>query len=270
MQNKTDQISFNIILHAIYELYGYDFRHYSKASLLRRLEHHCAKKNIACLADMIPSLIKNPSTFNELLCDLSITVTEMFRDPHFYTAFCTHVIPKLKTYPYSKIWHAGCATGEEVYSMAILLHEHDYLKRTQLYGTDFNPYAIKKAKKGIYPTERFKVYNENYKKINQHNNLHDYFTEKYNALKIKSFLMDKTAFLTHNLATDHSFGEVEVIVCRNVMIYFDDVLRDKVLKLFTSALVDYGFLCLGDKESLNLPGYRCADSHASIYQKVPL
>lgn len=270
MNSKIDQVSFNVILQVIYDLYGYDFRHYCKASLKRRLEHHCSKQALDSLTDMIPLLIKEPHSFDELLRDLSITVTEMFRDSYFYRAFCRQVMPALKTYPYIKIWHAGCATGEEVYSMAILLYEHDFLERSQLYGTDFNPYAIKAAKKGIYPDVHFKKYNDNYLKVSGIHQLKNYFLENYGSLKVRSCLSKRIAFLVHNLATDHSFGEVEVIVCRNVMIYFDDVLRDAVLTLFTEALVDYGYLCLGDKEMLDLPNYKCIDVGASIYQKVPL
>ncbi len=209
------------------------------------------------------------SSFGELLSDLSITVTELFRDPLFYKAFAKKVVPKLKTYPYLKIWHAGCATGEEVYSMAILLHENEYLARTQLYGTDFNPGALKVAKKGIYSAENCKAYSANYKKAGGHSELIDYFIEKYEALKVKRFLQDKITFSQHNLATDHSFGEMEVIVCRNVMIYFDDELKQRALKLFDESLVDYGFLCLGDKERLDYPSFKVVDEPASIYQKVP-
>ncbi|MCH9643783.1 MAG: protein-glutamate O-methyltransferase CheR [Gammaproteobacteria bacterium] len=266
---KADQLAVDVIIDVMQQLYGYDFVGYSKASLKRRLKHHQTRKNLETLADMIPPLLNDPQYFNELLSDLSVTVTEMFRDPEFYSSFAKLVIPKMKTYSYIKIWHAGCATGEEVYSMAILLHEYKYLDRAQLYGTDFNPYALKIAKKGIYPDENFKQFVENYKASGGKNEFSDYFTEKYHALKIKSFLQEKITLSQHNLSTDKVFGEMEVIVCRNVMIYFDANLKKRVLTLFQESLVDYGFLCLGDKETLDMPGFKAVDEAVSIYQKVP-
>lgn len=265
---KADTLSLKIITEIIHELYGYDFSNYSKVSLKRRLTHHANKRDMHSLADMIPPLINDPKFFSELLADLSITVTEMFRNPEFYRCFANKVIPKLKTYPYIKIWHAGCATGEEVYSMAILLYENEFLTRTQLYGTDFNPFAISAAKKGIYSCEHIEAYETNYNTAGGKSRLCNYFTEKYDLLKIKQSITNKIAFFEHDLATDYSFGDVEVIVCRNVLIYFDDHLKNRVLELFYNALVPNGYLCLGDKETLNSSQFKCVDSTARIYSKV--
>lgn len=265
---KSELLSLKIIIEIINELYGYNFSNYSKVSLKRRLIHHAKHKNMSSLADMIPPLIKNPQFFSELLADLSITVTEMFRNPEFYHCFAKLVIPKLKTYPYVKVWHAGCATGEEVYSMAILLHENKFLHRTQIYGTDFNPYAISISEKGIYSNKHLEQYENNYQSAGGTATLTQYFTEKYDMIKIKHFLTKRIAFFEHDLATDYSFGQVEVIVCRNVLIYFDDHLKNHVLQLFHSALVPNGYLCLGDKESVTSNLFRCIDHETKIYCKV--
>lgn len=266
--NQSELLAIEFVIRIMRELYGYDFKGYSRGSLIRRLHHHQKKKQMASIAEMIPYLLTDPHFFDELLSDLSITVTEMFRNPHFYKEFEEHVIPKLKTYPYIKIWHAGCATGEEVYSMAVLLADNQYLDRAQLYATDFNPYALNVAKKGIYPVSKLEKYRANYKQFNSDGSLDDYFTEKYEAVKIKQLLQDRIAFSQHNLASDQSFGQMEVIVCRNVLIYFNDELRERTLKLFSESLVPYGFICLGDKESITLEGFKEISPQSSIYQKV--
>ncbi len=267
--NPRDKIAIKFITKIMQEIYGYDFSNYSQASFIRRLTYHMQKKKLSSLAEMIPGLINESHAFDELLSDLSITVTEMFRNPEFYKTFAKIVIPKIKTYPFSKIWHAGCATGEEVYSMAILLHENSHLKRTQLYATDFNPYAINSAKRGIYPKDRYLLYEENYHSVNPNGDFKQYFSEKYDALKVRRFLQERVAFSVHNLVTDNVFSEVEVIVCRNVLIYFDNKLRNRALDLFYESLSPYGFLCLGNKESLDTEKFRCINKAQSIYQKVP-
>ncbi len=176
-----DKLAIDIIIYIVRELYGYDFTNYSKASFIRRLTYHQNKKQLSSISDMIPLLIRQDHFFDELLSDLSITVTEMFRNPEFFKTFSEIVIPKLKTYPFFKVWHAGCATGEEVYSMAILLEENHCLNRAQLYATDFNPYALKKAKRGIYPIDKFPIYEKNYHEVNASGDLRDYFVEKYQS-----------------------------------------------------------------------------------------
>lgn len=266
---KSDALAIKIIVNIIHEMHGYDFSNYSQASLKRRLIFHQGKKGLPSLADMIPLLLNEPHYLDELISDISVTVTEMFRDPEFYAAFKEKVIPTLKTYSYMKIWHAGCSTGQEVYSMAILLHEEGLLPRVQLYSTDFNPYALEVAKEGIYPEESFDEYKRNYDNYGGSKNFEDYFLRKYKKIKIDSALQKKILFYQHNLAADKSFGEVEVIVCRNVMIYFDQYLKEKVIQLFRESLVDYGYLCLGAKEHLSMEGFKCISHEACIYQKVP-
>lgn len=269
--NKDEALTIDVIIKILRERYGYDFSGYAKSSFIRRLQYHQKEKGLPSLEDIIPFLLKDSHAFDDLLSDISITVTEFFRDPHFYKAFADLVVPKLKTYPYIKLWHAGCATGEEIYSMAILLHENGFLDKSLIYGTDFNKSALDIAKSGVYPENKVSLYNNNYIKAMGRDSLQEYFTKKYQFLKVKKFLQEKVVLSHHNLSTDSSFGEVEVIVCRNVLIYFDDNLRDKVIKLFLQSLSPQGFLVLGDRESLETSQYQ---SHfnpikvdASIYQR---
>lgn len=264
-----EEIAIDLIIDVIHRLYGYDFKHYSKASFKRRIQFHQSQHQIPTIADFIPRLINDPTFFDTLLTSLSITVTEMFRDPAFYTQFRELVLPKLKTYSYANIWHAGCATGEEVYSMAILLHENHYLERTQIYATDFNPQALLTAQKGIYSDKEYDQIVKNYHQIKGKSNIDDYFVKKYHSLKIKSHLQKHISFQQHNLATDEKFADMQAIICRNVLIYFDETLKEKVIHLFSKSLQNYGFLCLGNKEVLNDPSFKCIDRNQSIYQKVP-
>ena len=268
--NVNDDAVLTFIIQLIDECYGYDFSNYSKASLKRRFRHHMVNKKLEYMVDIVPLLVKKPGYFIELLSDLSVTVTEMFRDPDFYKSFVANVLPVLKKNSYFKIWHAGCSSGEEVYSMAITLQDNDCLSNAQLYGTDFNPTILSLAKKGIYPVESLAKAKENYQAYGGSHKLTDYVVEKYNSLKIIGQIQQQVVFSEHNLATDKVFGEVDVVVCRNVMIYFDRELKKRVINLFRQALPDYGFLCLGDKESLDDPEFKCIDQAVSIYQKVPL
>jgi len=220
--------------------------------------------NLANISAMQHLLLTNKVFFETLLHDFSIQVTEMFRDPSFYIAIRKHVIPILKTYPYIKIWHAGCASGEEVYSMAILLKEEGLLEKTLIYATDINEVVLKKAKDGIYPVEKIKEYTQNYQKAGGLKSFSNYYTAKYDAVIMKKELKKNLIFAQHNLATDHDFGEMNLIMCRNVLIYFDDNLQKRVYRLFTNSLVRQGFLCLGSKESLNF-----SDSYKFFEESVP-
>lgn len=199
---------------------------------------------------MTHRLLYDPFFYQEVLQDLSITVTEMFRDPDFYKALREEVVPMLKTYPFVKIWHAGCASGEEVYSMAIVLQEEGLLKRSQIYATDFNQIALQKAKAGIYSIDKIKEYTQNYQKSGGRSSFSDYFNALYDSVKLNEALKKNIVFADHNLVTDGVFGEMNLIICRNVLIYFDKALQSKVIGLFYESLIPGGFLCLGSKESL--------------------
>jgi chemotaxis protein methyltransferase CheR len=247
---ENQDIEVKLLIDAIYLKYGYDFRNYSRAHVKRRILNRFNLIGYDNLGTMMHQLLTDQRLIDQLLFDLSINVTEMYRDPSFYKALLDEVFPILKTYPFIKIWHAGCASGEEVYSMAILLKEEGMYDRCQIYATDFNPIVIKQAKEGIYPTKRVKEFSANYLKAGGKHSLSDYYSAHYESAKFNDSLKKNIVFATHNLVTDSVFAEVNLVVCRNVMIYFDRELQDKVLKLFDESLAAGGVLCLGSKESL--------------------
>jgi chemotaxis protein methyltransferase CheR len=245
-----EQIEINLLLEAIYQRYGYDFRHYNQASIKRRVRHHLAKTEVQTISDLIPAILRNQASFKSLFFDLSVTVTEMFRDPWFYLALRQKVFPFLKTFPFINVWLAGCATGEEVYTLAILLKEEGLYDRTRIYATDFNDAALEKAKARIYPMERIKEYSLNYQKAGGQKSLADYYRARYQSIIIDPSLQDNVTFASHNLATDGVFGEMHLILCRNVLIYFNQTLQNRVLSIFRDSLRYNGFLCLGSKETI--------------------
>lgn len=251
----NDRIEIRLLLEAIYLKYGYDFKNYSFAHLKRRLEYRRQLSGMDTYSQMQHRLIYDESFFNALLLDLSINVTEMFRDPWVYRKIREVVVPILKTYSFIKVWHAGCSAGQEVYSMAILLKEEGMEKRAQIYATDFNELILSKAKDAIYPMEVMRDYTVNYQKAGGKRDFSDYYTADYNHAIIRKSLNEKILFSSHNLVTDGVFGEMNLIFCRNVLIYFDRKLQDKVLKLFYDSLCPGGFLCLGTKESLKFSGF---------------
>jgi len=247
---ENENIEIELFLQAIHMKFGYDFRNYGKAHIKRRVRHRLSVSDFNNVSELINKILYDPVFYQEILQDLSITVTEMFRDPDFYQAVRKEVVALLKTYPFIKIWHAGCATGEEVYSMAILLKEEGLLKRAQIYATDFNQIALQKARNGIYPIGRIKEYTQNYQKSGGKASFSDYYNARYESVILNDSLKDNVVFADHNLVTDGVFGEMNMVICRNVMIYFDKDLQNKVIKLFYDSLVPGGFLCLGSKESL--------------------
>ena len=249
-KQDLELLEIDLLLEAIYKRYKYDFRNYSKASLRRRIEMRFRKEGLKCASDLIPLVLNDDEFFNKLLLDLSVTVTEMFRDPSFFKFLRDEVVLHLKTYPFVKIWHAGCATGEEVYSMAILLKEEGFLDRTQIYGTDFNSHSLSIAKQGIYDLEKIKESEENYKKSGGKYSLSDYFQAKYKSCKVDELIRKHVTFSYHNLVSDNSFGEMQLIICRNVLIYFDKNLQERVIKLFKNSLDPCGILCFGNNEAL--------------------
>ena len=247
----TLSIETDLLLTAIRSRYGYDFSQYSPMSLARRLEQARAEAGLARLTQLLDKVLHDPKAFDVFLRHMSITVTEMFRDPDFFAALREHVLPALKTYPFIKLWHAGCATGEEVYSMAILLHEERFLKRARLYGTDFNTHSLETAEAGVYDAARVEAYGENYAAMGGKTTLMHYFNVGYGRAICKDFLKERTTFSYHNLVADGVFGEMHMICCRNVLIYFNRALQDRVLLLFAESLRHGGFLCLGSKEMLH-------------------
>jgi chemotaxis protein methyltransferase CheR len=245
-----EEKEFKEFLQSVHHKYGYDFMNYSEASLQRRITHFMNDHNVHELEQLNKMLLKDEDIFESFIQDLSVTVTEMFRDPLFYKSLREKVFKRLATYPVIKIWIAGCATGEEIYSMAIMLQETQLLDRTILYATDINQRSLQVAKEGIYPLNTMKKYTENYIKAGGSRSFSEYYTAKYQAALFDKALRKNIVFSSHNLATDRSFNEFQLILCRNVLIYFNQALQDKVLNLFYESLCTFGFLALGNKESL--------------------
>ena len=253
-QVQVEDIEIRLLLEAIYQLYGYDFRSYSPASMRRRIMHRLTMSGFSTVLEMTDRVLRDRQFFVTLLNDLTVNVTEMFRDPEFYKAFREEVVPVLKPFPFIKIWHAGCSTGEEIYSMAILLEEEGLYERAMLYATDIDKNVLAAAKKGIYPIHAFKQYTDNYRRAGGRQSLSDYATARYDSVIMEQRLKRNIVFADHDLATDQVFGEMHVILCRNVLIYFDRPLQQRVFKLFGESLDMGGFLCLGTKESLRFSG----------------
>lgn len=266
-----EEVEIETLLHGIRIRYGYDFAHYSRASLRRRLERALAQTRLTHFSELLDRLFHDEQCFDEFLKIMSISVTEMFRDPEFYQAIRKHVVPLLKTYPFIKIWHPGCATGEEAYSMALLLHEEGFLDRARIYATDFNKHSLDTASNGVYSARQIAAYAGNYRLAGGKGHFPDYYSDGYELAKIKDFLKERIIFSYHNLVTDGVFGEMNIICCRNVLIYFDKTLQDHVLGKFSESLRHGGFLCLGNRESLNFtavkPSFVPVNKMQRIYQK---
>lgn len=252
---ENEQIQIKLLLEAIYLKYGYDFRNFAQAHLRRRIARRLSLDKLPHISEMQNRLLTERHFFEKLLLDFSINTTEMFRDPTFYKAMRKEVIPVLKTYPFIKIWHAGCSTGEEVYSTAILLKEEGLYERTQIYATDFNERILKKAREGIYPIDQIKEYTLSYQKAGGQESFADYYTARYDSAIIDKSLKKNVVFADHNLATDGVFGEMNLIMCRNVLIYFNKKLQNRVVGLFYNSLCRNGFLCLGSKETIRFTEY---------------
>jgi len=269
--NEIEKIEIDLFIRAICHRYGYDFRHYAKASLRRRVRHLLLKTSYERVSEMIPEVLYNESFFKSLVFEFSVTVTEMFRDPEFFKVVRQKVIPYLKTYPFIKIWDAGCATGEEVYSLAILLTEEGLYDRTTIFATDFNDSALMKAREGIYSIKNMKNFTVNYQRSGGENSFSNYYHAHYESAIMNKSLKERITFANHNLVTDGVFGEMHLILCRNVLIYFDKILQNQVFGLFEDSLIHRGFLCLGSKESLMFSqvtdDFKAIDEKKRIYQK---
>jgi chemotaxis protein methyltransferase CheR len=248
---EIEKAEIELVLQAIKARYGWNFIHYKRSSLHRSIRRIISKYNIEHISDLITMIMWNEEFMNTLLCDLSIPVSDMFRDPDFFSVLRYDVIPVLKTYPFIKIWHAGCASGEEVYSLAILLAEENLYDRSRIYATDINNNALEKAREGIFPMSKFSSYENNYRHSGGKEKLLNYFISKYDAIIINANLKKNIFFFDHNLSSDQSFAEMNLILCRNVIIYFDQTLQKKVINLFDESLCYGGFLCLGMKESID-------------------
>ena len=268
---QTERIEIDLLLEAIYLRYGYDFRDYSRETLERRTRHFLADRRIAQVCDVIGRVLRDPVFFFDLISYFSINVTSFFRDPVVYAGLRERVAPMLRTWPHIKVWDAGCATGEEVHSLAILLHEEGLLDRTTIYATDINQSALDTAKACIYPLGNFRLGGANYLESGGRASFSDYYRADRDAGILDARLRGRATFARHNLAMDASFGEMHVVICRNVLIYFNSTLQDRALELFWDSLEYGGFLCLGDKETTDFTAvadrFELVDGQAKIFKK---
>lgn len=248
-------IELRMLVEAVYLKYNYDFRDYTGASQKRRVLVAMREMECATVSELQSRVLHEPNGFAQLLQYLTIPVTEMFRDPDYFLAVREQVAPFLKTYPSLKIWVAGCSTGEEVYSLAILLKEEGLLERSIIYATDINPESLEAARRGVFPLDRMRLYTENYQKSGGKAAFSDYYTAAYGGALFERSLMENVTFADHSLSTDSVFSETHFVSCRNVLIYFNRRLQDRVLGLFHDSLCHRGFLGLGSKESIDFSSY---------------
>ncbi len=271
-RDDVEDIEVALLLEAIYRRYGFDFRQYAPASLRRRLWRRAHAEGLQTISGLQEKLLHDSDSMERLLLDLSINVTAMFRDPQFYVAFRTKVVPQLHTYPFTRVWVAGCSTGEEVYSLAILLHEEGLYERARIYATDINESVLERARAGVFPIDKMQEYTQNYIKAGGVRAFSEYYLAAYDGAQFQRSLVENVVFAQHNLVSDRSFNEFNVIVCRNVMIYFDRALQSRVHALFYESLANLGFLALGQKEAIQFSPYEDRyeelDMVEKLYRKV--
>lgn len=271
-KTRNEELEIELLLDAIYKKHGYSFSDYSRVHITRRIKHFMGKKGLKRISDVQHRIIWDFDCFNELLSHFSINVTEMFRDPAAFKFLRQVVREKFRDSKHLKVWTAGCSSGEELYSLAIIFHEEGLYDKTTFYATDFNEVMLDKARDGIYPIGNIKKYTDNYNFAGGQHSLSDYYTARYDSVIMKSFLKEKVLFADHNLVTDATFGEMDLILCRNVVIYFNEQLQRKVFGLFTDSMAQNGLLCLGTKETLKFSRlnhlYQLLDPRQKIYQFI--
>ena len=267
-----EQLEVELLLEAIYRRYGFDFRLYAPASLRRRVRRRMDGEGVGSISALQERILHDPAVMERLLLDLSINVTAMFRDPAFFVALREKVVPLLRTYPFSRIWVAGCSTGEEVYSISILLHEEELADRVRIYATDINEAVLERARQGVFPLDKMQEYTQNYLRAGGEQPFSDYYVARYDGARFDRGLMENVVFAQHNLASDAAFNEFHLIMCRNVMIYFDKPLQDHVHRLFHESLATFGVLGLGQKESIRFSphedDYEVLDAEERLYRKA--
>lgn len=260
------------LIEEIHSQYGYDFSGYARASVYRRIKRFLGQKHLQSINELRTRLFSDSFFFENFLQEVTVNVTEMFRDTSFFLSLRQNVLPILSTYPYIKIWDAGCSTGEELFSLAILLEEEGLLSRTKIYATDINQKVLRQAKEGIFSATNMPAYTSSYYAAGGKREFSSYYTSNYGSVKFNSSLVKNVVFYPHNLATDTSFNEFHLIVCRNVLIYFNRQLQERVLTLFDESLVSLGYLALGKKETLAMSGingsYNFVDKSNRIYRKT--
>ncbi|MFJ7640452.1 CheR family methyltransferase [Peribacillus sp. NPDC097264] len=269
---ERENIEIELLLQAVYSVSGFDFRKYMRSSIQRRVENRMRLEHIRRASGMIEKVLYEKGFVEKLLNDFSINVTEMFRDPDFFKAFRTNLVPLLKELPEIRIWHAGCSTGEEAFSMAIMLKEEGLYDKAKIYATDMNETVIEHAQKGILPLNRMQSYTKNYLQAGGKREFSEYYTTDYQNAYLDPNLLKNVVFFQHNLVTDGSFNEFHIIMCRNVMIYFTGELQTYVNQLFYDSLCKDGFLAVGSKESIRTSSfsevYKDFDAREKIYRKL--
>jgi chemotaxis protein methyltransferase CheR len=272
VSDDLERIEIQLLLEGIYQHYGFDFRGYAPGSLKRRLWRRAYAEKVDSMSALQTRVLHDPEVMERLLLDLSINVTSMFRDPTFFLAFRQKVVPLMRTYPFVRIWNAGCSTGEETYSLAILLKEEGLYHKSRIYATDINDKVLERARAGGFPMERMRDYTENYIRAGGTEEFSTYYTAEGETAYFDTSLRDQVVFAQHNLVSDGPFNEFNVIVCRNVMIYFGKSLQDRVHDLFHDSLDHFGVLALGHKESIRFTRheqeYEEIDGPEKLYRKV--
>ena len=272
MDPKLQALEVELLIETAKRRYGFDFSQYSRASLERRLANLRDQLGLGSVSEMIPMLLHQPEFIDRFVNGISVNVTEPFRDPQCFKALLESVCPTRETYPYFKVWHAGCASGEEVYSTAILLHEAGLLERAQIYATDINTRSLATAREAVYSEEALAKAEKHYLAAGGQARLSDYYVNQYGAGRFSDKLRQSVVFSQHNLVTDSPFGEMVLVICRNVLIYFERALQNRVVELFHASLGHRGFLMLGSKESLTyLPAgsaFEQLDREARIYRAL--
>ena len=268
---ELETIELQLLTEAVFRRYGLDFRNYALASLRRRVHLAMHEERVTTISALTDRLLHDPPAMERLLLRLSINVTAMFRDPGFFLALRTKVVDSLRSHPFVRIWHAGCSTGEEVYSMAILLQEEGIYDRCRIYATDFNEVALQRARDGIVSLDSMQEYSTNYLRAGGHGSLSDYYTANYGHAIFRQSLRKNVVFSQHNLVTDGSFNEFNLILCRNVMIYFNEQLQNRVHQLLYGSLRRYGVLGLGRKETLrgspHMYDYESLDDNERLFRR---
>ena len=267
-----EDLEIDLLLEGIYQRYGYDFREYARGSLRRRVKRRVDAEGTRTVSALQEKILRDSDALERLVLELSINVTSMYRDPSFFLALRTKVVPVLRTYPFLRIWNAGCSTGEETYSLAMLLKEEGLYDRTRIYATDINQRVLERAQEGVFPIDKMRDYTENYIKSGGRRAFSEYYVAGPDGARFRKDLIENVVFAQHNLVSDRSFNEFNLIMCRNVMIYFEKNLQNAVHELFHKSLVNFGLLTLGRKESIRFTShedsYEEIDATERIYRKV--
>jgi chemotaxis protein methyltransferase CheR len=270
-ESALEEIELDLFVRALRQRHGYDFSQYAPASLTRRVRQLVQAHGSGTISALTGRLLHEPAFVFAVLEGLSVPVSDMFRDPPVFRVLRERVLPMLASWPRINIWQAGCANGQEVWSLAILLEEEGLYERCQIHATDFNPAALQRAQEGIYPAREAQAWSRNYLEAGGRRSLADYFSARYEFIKLDQRLRRNVSFANHNLVTDKVFCEAQLVLCRNVLIYFANPLQDRVLGLFRDSLVRGGFLCLGLRESLDFApsaaDFTALDADLRIYRR---